>query len=89
MTALTVPAVPSDAGQTITVSWTVSNVGNDGTYALDSEAQILRAENPWIDRVYLSRDASLDPSDWLLDELKHSFVLVSSPLLALDFHVVG
>ncbi|MDK2127126.1 CARDB domain-containing protein, partial [Parachitinimonas caeni] len=43
------------SGQTVTVSWTVSNRGNRATRLAD-----------WYDGVFLSKDASLDDSDYAL-----------------------
>jgi len=47
-------------GDPLTVSWTVANNGQR------------LAEGPWEDAVYLSQDASVDPSDILLGTVKHS-----------------
>lgn len=46
--------------KTISVNWTVSNTGTRDT-----------RETSWSDRVYLSRDESLDFNDTLLGEFVH------------------
>src|SRR3546814_20237307 len=53
VTELTLPEEMA-AGSTVTISFKVENVGNRAT-----------REDNWIDRVYLSLDASLDEGDWL------------------------
>ncbi|MCC5624357.1 CARDB domain-containing protein, partial [Nostoc sp. CHAB 5715] len=57
---LIVPEIPPTSSQTITVNWTVSNTGTRDT-----------RENSWYDRIYLSRDESLDLNDTLLREFAH------------------
>ncbi|WP_048324300.1 CARDB domain-containing protein, partial [Crocosphaera watsonii] len=52
VTNLTPSITDTVSGQTITVDWTVSNLGTRDT-----------RQTSWIDRVYLSRDPSLDESD--------------------------
>jgi len=49
------PVDPPSSGGLFTVSWTVENAGNRAT-----------RENGWIDRVYLSKDPSLDFADTFL-----------------------
>ncbi|WP_372897880.1 CARDB domain-containing protein, partial [Stieleria sp.] len=63
VTSLTVPSGVVQSGQTVTVNWTVQNIGDAATYPRPDTDQ---AEQAWPDRVFLSRDESLDPSDWLL-----------------------
>jgi large repetitive protein len=52
VTNLTVPTITPKSGTTFPISWTVTNIGTRAT-----------REMYWEDRVYLSRDASLDFSD--------------------------
>ncbi|WP_013334633.1 CARDB domain-containing protein [Gloeothece verrucosa] len=54
---LTTPQTPQLSGQTVDLSWTVTNSGTRDT-----------RQNSWIDRVYLSRDPSLDLADVFLGE---------------------
>lgn len=60
ITNLVVPETSPTSGQTISVNWTVSNTGTRDT-----------RETSWSDRVYLSRDESLDFNDTLLGEFAH------------------
>ena len=55
VTNLVVPATPPHSGDTIPVSWTVTNVGNRDT-----------REGYWYDRVYLSTSPSLDDQSYML-----------------------
>jgi YD repeat-containing protein len=64
VTNLVVPLTAPNSGQTIPVSWTVTNTGTRAT-----------RENRWQDRVYLSRDASLDISDLVLLEVERKGAL--------------
>ncbi|MDM9385689.1 CARDB domain-containing protein [Chlorogloeopsis sp. ULAP01] len=57
ITNLVVPQTPPTSGQTISVSWTVTNTGTRDT-----------RQTSWSDRVYLSRDQSLDLNDTLLGQ---------------------
>ncbi|PSF27588.1 hypothetical protein C7H19_24935, partial [Aphanothece hegewaldii CCALA 016] len=61
---LVVPVTAPLSGQNIPVSWTVTNTGTRAT-----------RENRWSDRIYLSRDSSLDMSDLLLGEFERQGVL--------------
>jgi subtilase family serine protease len=61
VTSLTVPQAPALSGDTITVSWTVTNTGTHATRV-----------SAWKDGVYLSTDPSLHSDDILLGELWHS-----------------
>ena len=60
VTSLVVPTTPPHSGDMFSVSFTVTNIGNRDT-----------REDYWIDRVYLSRDQSLDSSDTELGENAH------------------
>ncbi|MHC4994061.1 MAG: CARDB domain-containing protein, partial [Planctomycetota bacterium] len=60
VTNLTTPAGPPTAGESITVDWTVTNLGTRRT-----------REGAWYDRVYLSNDPSLDFSDQFLGGALH------------------
>src|SRR3546814_19096244 len=53
------------AGSTVTIDFKVENVGNRAT-----------REDNWIDRVYLSLDASLDEGDWLMSRASSPGVIV-------------
>jgi hypothetical protein len=64
VTNLVVPSTTPHSGGTIPVTWTVTNVGNRDT-----------REGYWIDRVYLSRDPSLDYNDTEVGEIGHYTVL--------------
>src|SRR3546814_14042068 len=55
------------AGSTVTISFKVENVGNRAT-----------REDNWIDRVYLSLDASLDDGDWLMSRESAPGVIVKA-----------
>src|SRR5207244_3861112 len=57
---LMVPAQPARAGDAMAVAWTVTNQGTRAT-----------RERYWVDRVYLSRDSSLDRDDLLLGEAEN------------------
>ncbi|MDZ8264725.1 CARDB domain-containing protein [Nostoc sp. ChiQUE01b] len=57
VTNLVVPQTSPTSGQTISVNWKVTNTGTRDT-----------RETFWLDRVYLSRDESLDFNDTLLGE---------------------
>jgi subtilase family serine protease len=61
ITDLVIPNTPSPSGSTIPVSWTTTNLGTRATRT-----------NSWIDRVYLSKDPSLDFHDTLLGNYSHS-----------------
>src|SRR3546814_11709188 len=52
-------------GSSVTISFKVENVGNRAT-----------REDNWIDRVYLSLDASLDEGDWLMSRESSPGVIV-------------
>ncbi|RYE29450.1 MAG: hypothetical protein EOP23_21425, partial [Hyphomicrobiales bacterium] len=58
ITALSVPA-GGTSGQPITVNWTATNEGTRKT-----------REDSWLDRVFISRDASLDSGDLMLGEYR-------------------
>ncbi|WP_422665759.1 CARDB domain-containing protein (plasmid) [Anabaena sp. PCC 7938] len=60
VTNLVVPQTSPTSGQTISVNWTVTNTGTRDT-----------RENSWYDRIYLSRDGSLDFNDTLLGNFIH------------------
>ena len=60
VTNLVVPETSPTSGQTIRVNWTVSNTGTRDT-----------RETSWSDRVYLSRDESLNFNDTFLGEFVH------------------
>src|SRR3546814_334310 len=64
VTELTLPEEMA-AGSTVTISFKVENVGNRAT-----------REDNWIDRVYLSLDASLDEGDWLMSRESSPGVIV-------------
>ena len=70
--------VPSDAtsGQTIPISFTVTNEGNRDT-----------RQSGWIDRVFLSKDASLDEKDLLLGESSRQEVLATGDSYATKIDV--
>ncbi|BAY26513.1 peptidase S8/S53 [Calothrix sp. NIES-2100] len=55
ITELTVPTPTPFSGQTIPISWTVTNQGSRDT-----------REKNWVDQIYLSRDPSLDKNDQAL-----------------------
>lgn len=62
------------AGQAITVTWNVTNIGSRDTR--ESEyCQWYGYDCGWYDRVYLSRDASLDRDDKYLGQFHRSQVL--------------
>src|SRR5207253_4183351 len=60
VTDLVVPSTPPHSGQTFPVTWTVTNIGTRDT-----------RESFWIDRLYLSRDPTLDAGDIQLAEDRH------------------
>lgn len=64
VTGLAVPGSAPHAGDTLPVTWTVTNIGNRDT-----------REKSWIDRVYLSRDPSLDSGDTELGDFSHNGIL--------------
>ena len=51
----------ADSGSTIDISWGVENAGTRDTRT-----------DYWIDRVYISMDASLDEFDLMIGEVKHN-----------------
>jgi CARDB len=60
ITDLSLPGNAPSSGETISVSWTVTNSGTRQTH-----------ETVWNDAVFLSRDPSLDPNDLLLGTFQH------------------
>jgi VCBS repeat-containing protein len=60
VTALTLPVIAPFSGDTISVSWTVTNLGTRQTH-----------ENSWSDGIFLSSDGSLDPGDIELGSVGH------------------
>ncbi|MFM6436862.1 MAG: Calx-beta domain-containing protein, partial [Microcystis panniformis] len=54
------------SGQNLQVNWTVTNTGQGDTR---------NGEIPWIDKLYLSEDSTLDGSDRLLSQITHNTVL--------------
>jgi len=64
VTVLDVPPGGAKAGEFITVSYTVGNIGTRDT-----------RENNWWDRIFLSRDPSLDTGDLQLAEARHWGIL--------------
>jgi hypothetical protein len=66
VTNLVVPSTAPHSGDTIPITWTVTNVGNRDT-----------REGYWRDRVYLSSDPSLDHEDTELGEIAHSEILTT------------
>ncbi len=66
VTNLILPTETPLSGQTATISWTVTNNGTAATYPSANDAN--QPESRWIDRVYLSKDPSLDSGDWFLGE---------------------
>ena len=54
----------ADSGQTIEISWTVTNNGTHAT-----------REDFWLDRIYISQDGSIDLYDLLIGEVRHKGVL--------------
>ena len=67
VTGLVGPSATPHSGDTINVSWTVTNVGNRDT-----------RQGYWIDRVYLSRSPSLDSSSYMLGQVSHNSILTAS-----------
>ncbi|HEY7119523.1 MAG TPA: CARDB domain-containing protein, partial [Tepidisphaeraceae bacterium] len=67
VTNLVVPATPPSSGATIPLSFTVSNIGTRDT-----------REAHWFDRVYLSKDPSLDGGDQLLGAFERFGVLAKN-----------
>lgn len=61
VTNLTALPSPPKSGETIAVTWSVTNIGTRNT-----------REDTWYDRVYLSRDSSLDESDLMLGQVRHT-----------------
>ncbi|MDB5349218.1 MAG: hypothetical protein JWN86_465, partial [Planctomycetota bacterium] len=59
VSGVVLPSSPSHAGDTIPISYTVTNRGTRAT-----------RQDDWVDRVYLSKDMSLDPSDQTLGEFE-------------------
>jgi RHS repeat-associated protein len=57
---------PAWSGQNLQVNWTVTNTGQGDTR---------NGEIPWIDKLYLSEDSTLDGSDRLLSQITHNTVL--------------
>jgi hypothetical protein len=66
VTSLAVPSSTPHAGDTIPITWTVTNAGNRDT-----------REGHWTDRVYLSTDPSLDHGDIELGEITHNSILAT------------
>jgi subtilase family serine protease len=64
VTNLVVPGTPPSSGQTIPVSFTVTNMGTRDT-----------REAFWYDRVYLSKDPSLDNTDQMLGQFERAGIL--------------
>ncbi len=58
VTDITLPATTPQSGDTIAVAFTVENIGTRAT-----------RETTWLDRVYLSRDGSLDSGDVMLGQI--------------------
>ncbi len=66
VTGLTGPTVTPHSGDTIDVSFTVSNIGTRDT-----------REGFWIDRVYLSQSPSLDDSSYMIGQSDHGGILAA------------
>ncbi|MBE2260652.1 MAG: APHP domain-containing protein, partial [Rhodobacteraceae bacterium] len=64
VTSLLVPSAGGQSGSTVTVNYTVTNIGNRDT-----------RESSWWDRLFLSRDDSLDTFDLQVAEARHYGVL--------------
>ncbi|WP_346658742.1 Ig-like domain-containing protein [Bradyrhizobium sp. 143] len=64
VTALTVPQQAPHSGDTITVGWTVSNLGTRAT-----------RQGAWVDNIFLSRDPTLGPDDFLIGSFAHTGAL--------------
>ena len=64
VTGLTVPSETPSSGNTITVGWSVSNLGNRATRV-----------GSWTDNVFLSRDGTLGPEDFLIGSFVHEGAL--------------
>src|SRR5262249_43176275 len=64
ITDLVVPTTPVHSGDVIPVSWTVTNIGNRDT-----------RQGFWIDRVYLSRSATLDNQSYMLGQVPQYSIL--------------
>ena len=64
VTNLIVPITPPHSGDTIPVSWTVTNIGNRDTRT-----------GFWYDRVYLSQSPSLDNQSYMLGQVAHNSIL--------------
>jgi hypothetical protein len=63
---LTLPPQPPSSGDTISLAWTVANLGNRAT-----------RQTSWSDHVFLSRDATLDPNDYLIGQFDHQGALAA------------
>ena len=66
VTDLLAPATAPQSGQTVPVSWTVTNIGTRDT-----------RQGGWMDRVYLSKDATLDSGDLFVGVDLHAGVLAT------------
>ncbi len=64
VTGITVPATPPGSGEVISIGWTVENPGTRAT-----------RRPVYYDRVYLSRDPSLDEDDQLLGEVRRGAII--------------
>src|SRR5262249_34575710 len=67
VTDLIVPSTPPRSGETIPVTWTVTNIGSRDT-----------RERGWTDTVYLSRDSSLDTQDVELGKFTRNGALAAN-----------
>ncbi|HYU32388.1 MAG TPA: putative Ig domain-containing protein [Thermoanaerobaculia bacterium] len=66
VTDLRLSTASPHAGETLRVTWTVRNAGNRDT-----------REGSWVDRVYLSRDRSLDDGDTVIGQSGSSSILAA------------
>jgi hypothetical protein len=64
--ALSTPLPGGVSGQSLAVSWTVTNTGANTT-----------AVGSWLDTVYLSSDNKLDDADGVLGRFPHNFFLAA------------
>jgi hypothetical protein len=60
VTALTLPVTTPFSGDTISVTWSVANLGTRATH-----------EKAWVDGIFLSHDGSLEPGDIELASVQH------------------